>query len=381
MATVDELRNMLMGLTQSVQTLAATLNAGGTGQGGVAGQGIGGGNAGAARGWQRGRELEYKHFMDIGMFQGGEDEWTEWAYVFQSAVDGSSPDAISAMQKVIEAMDEVTMVQLNDNVDLAFDVPKLGRELHNILTRKCQGEAGAIVRGVDTRDGFLAWRRLFNRYNPKTLARAMMHMVKVVTPQKVTDVKVLEQSIAEWERKVKKLEIDYDASIKPGMKMAIFTSMCPPSIQDIIYQKIDTIREYIPLRDSVLTLVKNRITMGIGGPVPMDIGKVDEQHKEHEEVEEHDIDAVKSSMQCRQCNGWGHFARECPSAKGGGKGGQKGWEPRQWGGLIGPKGYDTKDRGRGGGKGGFLGKGVHSKGNAIDVGRVVTGQMIASQQR
>jgi hypothetical protein len=351
MASVEELRSMLGALTQTVQTLAATLNAGGAGQGGgAAGQGIGGGNGATARGWQRGRELEYKHFMDIGTFQGGEEEWTEWAYVFQSAVDGSSPDALQAMQRALEGNVEIPMGQLNDDVGLAFDVPKLGRELHNILARKCQGEAGQIVRGVDSRDGFIAWRRLYNRYNPKTLARAMMHMAKVVTPQKVTDLKALEQNIAEWERKVKKLEVDYDEGIKPGMKMAIFTSMCPPSIQDVIYQKIDTIRDYIPLRDSVLTLVRNRVAMGTGGLVPMDIGSMEEPSKEEGEEEAQDIDAIKANLQCRKCNGWGHFARECPSSKSGGKGGQKGYEVKQWEprGKAGGKGYDAKGKGKGG---------------------------------
>ena len=60
----------------------------------------------------------------------------------------------------------------------------------------------------------------------------------------------------------------------------------------------------------------------------MDIGNA--QHEEHDKCQcpPCDIDYASRNTQCHVCEGWGHFARECPSAptkgKGGGNGDTKG---------------------------------------------------------
>jgi hypothetical protein len=104
------------------------------------------------------------------------------------------------------------------------------------------------------------------------------------------------------------------------MKMAIMTSICPASIQDVIYQKVDTVKTYIGMKMSVLTLVRNRVAMMGGGAVPMEIGEVFEDWGYDEAI---DVDLVdKASVQCHSCGGWGHYSRECPSQKGKAKGGK-----------------------------------------------------------
>ena len=105
------------------------------------------------------------------------------------------------------------------------------------------------------------------RYNPRTVARAMMDMVKVLVPGKVADIKTLEAKILSWEDNIRKLERDHQESFKDPMKMAILTFSCPPSIQDVIYQKVDTIKTCHEMEESILTLVRNRVAMGIGGAV------------------------------------------------------------------------------------------------------------------
>ena len=101
------------------------------------------------------------------------------------------------------------------------------------------------------------------------------------------------------------------------MKMAILTSICPASIQDVIYQKADTVKTYVAMKQSVLTLVRNRVAMSGNGQSPMDIGEVFEDWG----YDEIDIDVVgREGVQCHQCSGWGHFARDCPTSKGKGKG-------------------------------------------------------------
>lgn len=66
------------------------------------------------------------------------------------------------------------------------------------------------------------------------------------------------------------------------------------------------------------------------------LGEVEEHHHCDAEAWAEDIDAVGASVQCHNCEGWGHYARECPTtgkdkgaAKGGGKSSSEGqWSPK-----------------------------------------------------
>ena len=235
--------------------------------------------------------MDVKRFNDIRTFSGGEDEWSEWSFVFSVAVNAQSRNAKNLMTQMADTSeDEELNVQEESG---------LSAELYEILCLKTQGEALRIVRGVDAENGFIAWKKLYNRYNPKTVARAMMDMVKVLTPGKITDIKMLETKILMWEESVRKMERDHGEKFLDPMKMAIMTSICPASIQDVIYQKVDTVKTYIGMKMSVLTLVRNRVAMMGGGAVPMEIGEVFEDWGYDEAI---DVDLVdKASVQCHSC--------------------------------------------------------------------------------
>ena len=111
-------------------------------------------------------------------------------------------------------------------------------------------------------------------------------------------------------------------------------------------------RDWKIVRDRVMALVANRVTMST--PTPMEIDRVKEKEEwggagdyEGDEGEDNqdyvEVDAVgrKGDGRCRRCGGKGHFARECPTPAG--KGIEKG-------------GYGKSDGKNGGGKGGKHGK-------------------------
>ena len=77
-----------------------------------------------------------------------------------------------------------------------------------------------------------------------------------------------------WEENLPKMERDHKETFKDPMRMAILTSICLASIQDVIYQKADNVKTYIEMKQSVLTLVRNRVAMSGMGQSPMDIGEV-----------------------------------------------------------------------------------------------------------
>ena len=105
-------------------------------------------------------------------------------------------------------------------------------------------------------------------------------MVKAITPGHVKDIKDLEKEVASWEEAVRDLMKDYNEEISDKMRMAVFTSMCNSSLQDIIYQKVDTLTTYASLKESILAIVRNRIIMGHGGAVKMTINEIKEQEEQ-----------------------------------------------------------------------------------------------------
>ena len=142
------------------------------------------------------------------------------------------------------------------------------------------------------------------------------------------------------------------------MKKAIVTSMMPLYIQDYIYTTVEMEVDYDSLAGKIRAVVANKVEM-TSKPVPMDIGYATAETSEYEEYYEGgEVQAVSTSTICYRCEGWGHFARECPSvthgtAKGSAKGSDKGKGKGQKGDG---KGKGQKGDGKGSGKsGGFKG--------------------------
>ena len=181
------------------------------------------------------------------------------------------------------------------------------------------GDALALVQSVVDMDGIAAWQKLHLTYNPRTLARRMMKIIGVVTPPKISEAKHLVCQIERWEKLVKEMEAEYGEKVSNGMKMAILTSMMPANVQDIIFQQSNDQTKYKDMRDKVVALVMNRVTMQ-ETPVPMDIGNAQMEDFD----DQLDVDYAAKDIQCRRCDGWGHFARDCPSDPRKGKGGGKG---------------------------------------------------------
>ena len=78
---------------------------------------------------------------------------------------------------------------------------------------------------------------------------------------------------------------------------------------------------YREIVDKIRVLVSNKVAMNMGS-APMDIGGVQErsgQPERNDELHGDDIGAVGMHIKCHQCEGWGHYQRDCPS-KGKGKG-------------------------------------------------------------
>ena len=133
--------------------------------------------------------------------------------------------------------------------------------------------------------------------------------------------------------------------------------MLPVGLQEHVFTNIKKTDSYRDMADQIREFVSNKVSMNPGGGVPMDVGNVAQGQEGGWEDEVDDVNAVGFQGQYRNCQGWGHFARECPT-KGKGKG---------------PSGLSSKGYGKNGGKGGVPSYGGKASGKGVNGGKAAGG--------
>ena len=111
-----------------------------------------------------------------------------------------------------------------------------GAEFYDLLCSLTSGEALTIVRAETSMNGFLAWNGLYKRFNPIEPAKALAVMMEVMNPPKVSDPNRVPKAIDDWDVKVAMLQREFGEKLSDRMKTALMLSMCPPVLQDILYQ-------------------------------------------------------------------------------------------------------------------------------------------------
>ena len=97
-----------------------------------------------------------------------------------------------------------------------------------------------ILRSVEDCPGFVAWQKLYQKVNPKTVARAIRLLAEACSPAKVRELVDVDLAICVWEQKVALLSKEFNEQVSNNMKVAIVTSMLPPSIQDHVYTSVSS---------------------------------------------------------------------------------------------------------------------------------------------
>ena len=306
----------------------------------------------------------HRHFDKMEKYGGKVDKRKEWSYQFAvtlRAVDLEAGKLLEAVQSfdMPVASTNILMTVLSEGEEKAMK--DTGARVFSVLCLLTTDEANSIVRGVEDMNGYVAWKRLYDRYNPRTPASLTQAWLDVVNPKRAKDMREAGRSLDLWELKVAALKKEHGEEPTPGLKAALLLNMLPESVHFNIVQGMDTKKlDYEAMKSKVKLMVDvyvEKVT-----PKPMD---VDEMKREdwpwelhHDEYHE-DVDVMAVGEVCHRCGGVGHYARECGTVKGKGKDQGKG--------KAGGKGWSDKGKGKGavydfGGKGGVKGKGCFTCG-------------------
>ena len=150
----------------TVEQIAAIVEAVLTARGGRADGG--GGERGGSK-----RALDQRNFRRIQTFTGGEAAWKDWAFQFRAALRGADRDMAAILDWVERAPDNIITYDVAAQfVEDQTDESK-SAELYDVLCGILAGEGLTILRSLSDMDGFIAWKRLYQRFNPTNPAKAL----------------------------------------------------------------------------------------------------------------------------------------------------------------------------------------------------------------
>ena len=217
-------------------------------------------------------------------------------------------ETLNFMETSTDEMDTATIRAMDESRADRMNTEKVSKELYEVLAVTTEGEVRLMVRNIATQDGIQAWHPLYLHNTRRTFARVLRMHREAMHPKPVKDMDALTSPIVEWEDRWNRMAKEHKDPRPVIWKMAALMDLCPPEVQDMIYQNVDEVKEdYDKLKQKIVTWTTNKVA---NEGVPMDTGRVgwhDDHDHDHDDFE---ISAIGQHTQCFNCGGWGaHVAR------------------------------------------------------------------------
>ena len=174
-----------------------------------------------------------KTFERVEKFDGKAEGWKEWHYQFSVTMHEHSQKNGHVMDLVEKIDEEVSTEDLG--IELSEEeaewMHKTKDQVFSRLIQLTFGEPHGIVRSVEDRNGYVAWKKLYEWYNPRTPASLTAAWRDVIRTKKIKDMREAAKAIGSWEAKVALLRKEHDEEPAVGLKAALLLEMLPDQAQ------------------------------------------------------------------------------------------------------------------------------------------------------
>ena len=127
-------------------------------------------------------------------------------------------------------------------------------------------------------DGFRALKLFSQRFESNTAASLLQSAFAALVPGRIKNVNEVVGKLNAWEVAVSTLYKRHNIKIDEKLKAAVLVCMVPKEIQEMVFGssvlKNEADLKYEPIRDFVLNVVKQKITMAM--PRPMETDRIED---------------------------------------------------------------------------------------------------------
>ena len=157
-------------------------------------------------------------------FNGNEDAWKDWSFVFMSYTamldEGTHDGMVAAAGRDREI----------DPAGLDPDLAAKGRTLYHMLVMLVKGRAQQILRSVAAGNGFEVWRKFVRHYEPNLAARHVGTLQQLLQPT-FRDGQNWADDFMKWRTEVNRYESSTGSRIGDDIKVAIVLARAPSQIR------------------------------------------------------------------------------------------------------------------------------------------------------
>ena len=276
-----------------------------------------------------------------------EEDWRRWKADVEDCVEEIMPGMKDILEKVKTADREIDEQWFGADADGWW---ARGESLWRFLRRYTGTDARRVVSGVSDNNGWEAWRQLNQQYEPSTAAREAHVMTRVLDMMKkrAKNPKETKMMMAELNERSKRAEEITGKTVDEDTLKGVIAGFLDESTRLHTAQFQGTTTNLGTFRRKIMEFAN---AVSVECEDRMDINRVQGQTSMvWEQEEESDANEMEDHLgrfgeKCHRCGGIGHYARECPTRKGEGKGSDgKGKGPQ---GTGGGKGEPNKGKGKG----------------------------------
>ena len=202
------------------------------------------------------------------------EDWSHKLKVYMTSM------FVGAHKTLIWASTQKDRIELNSVPAVmmtAPDVSRLAETLYSVLSSQTEGEALKIVKAEESSfNGLEAWRRLVNRFAPRSAVKGYLMKSKLHQPQPCPSMEKVRDAILAWESEVRRYTDMSGKNLDDDDKIGALIQIVPPQVQNHIRLNPEKAEAYDDLRKLIFSYAA---AVEESKPQPMDLGSFQQSQK------------------------------------------------------------------------------------------------------
>ncbi len=209
-------------------------------------------------------------------FDNKEETWPEFAFKYENWICGVEAKARLYMRWAeLHEGEIIDTIEAPDDLD-EESVARLDKQVYLSLAQMLSGESLDILRNGKEDCGYDAWRRLWRRWDPKTVGRNRSAYLKIAQPGVAKTVEQANKMLEQWENSIRDYEQKRKKKVDEELKCAVVVEMMPKDLRLHLQLNARTLTEYPIIRQEIMSYLEARKVMHVGqGNDPMDVDALD----------------------------------------------------------------------------------------------------------